>query len=692
MAIQPGNTLGPYEILSLIGTGGMGEVWRARDPKLARDVALKVLPAEALRDENRSARFQHEARAASALSHSNACHVYALGETEDGRQFIAMELVEGKTLRVRLQEGRLPLPEALRLTCQVAAALAAAHRVGIVHRDIKPENVMVRPDGVVKVLDFGLAKLDAVGFNTAGNESTHTGFHSTPGTVVGTVAYMSPEQARGRPVDARTDIWSCGVLLYELVAGRSPFRGQSSSDVLVAILDREPEPLNQFDSQTPRELQRIVAKALQKDCDYRYQSVRDLQLDVEALIEDLRRPGGPDEHKSGPTAHELAPTGSLPSHSTDRSVVTQIPSRRLLVSTAAIVLLAGVLALLWWRDARDGLRGDNAIERDITLRRLTANPASLPIGQAVISPDGRYLAANDSVGIQIRHIETGEMQRLPETKGMTVIGWTNDSTKVRASTCADAMCRAWTISLIGNSRLQTAGTWSVNDLVFALPSGSGLIQSTESGTLRVEWLDGSGSRTLGSNISTFSPTLDDTRLLVVDGSNRSDLKSVTLRDGATVTSWKAPVGWFIEDLVVVEGRAILVINKMDAEGGEALFELRLDASGVATEEPRRLTAWRPEAIRGMSASSDGKRVTFQKVDTQRDVYVADFDIASRRLSPPRRVTQDDSNDWPTTWTPDSRAIVFASGRNGTSDIWKQDITSDVAEPLIVGPGVQWWPS
>ena len=223
MALQPGTSLGPYEIVSMIGAGGMGEVYLAREISLGRNVALKILPSEFTHDAQRIARFEQEARSASALSHPNICTIYALGELPDGRRSIAMEYVVGETLRHRIATSRLTIREAVDIASQVAAALSAAHATGIVHRDIKPENVMLRPDGFVKVLDFGLAKLTAASESGAA-ESTQTAFRTNAGTVVGTIAYMSPEQARGQQVDPRADIWSLGVLLYEMVAVVLPSR------------------------------------------------------------------------------------------------------------------------------------------------------------------------------------------------------------------------------------------------------------------------------------------------------------------------------------------------------------------------------------------------------------------------------------------------------------------------------------
>src|SRR5215467_10555081 len=250
--MRPGESLGDYQLLTLLGAGGMGEVWAAHQQTLGRRVALKLLPEEVTRDPSRISRFEQEARAASTLSHPNVAHIYALGQTSDGRRYIAMELVEGETLGARLRRGHLSLPEAIRFAVQVAAALTAAHAIGVLHRDIKPENVMIRPDAFVKVVDFGLAKLVASSPSDVA-AATLTMVHTDPGIVLGTVTYMSPEQVRGHDVDHRTDIWSLGVMLYEMIAGRCPFAGESRSDVIAAILDREPASLARFDPGVPSE-------------------------------------------------------------------------------------------------------------------------------------------------------------------------------------------------------------------------------------------------------------------------------------------------------------------------------------------------------------------------------------------------------------------------------------------------------
>ena len=258
----------------------MGEVYLAQDTRLGRKIALKLLPPEFTIDAQRVQRFEQEARAASALSHPNVCVIHEIGDTQDGRRFITMEYIEGTTLRQQLAHKRLQLIEALDVAAQIAAGLAVAHAAGIVHRDIKPENVMLRDDGLVKVLDFGLAKLTQPTTETDAEALMRSMVKTGSGMIMGTVAYMSPEQARGQAVDGRTDIWSLGVILYEMVARRLPFPGKTPSDRVVAILEREPEPLGHLRRGVPAELERIVGRALTKNRDERYTRVVDLAEDL----------------------------------------------------------------------------------------------------------------------------------------------------------------------------------------------------------------------------------------------------------------------------------------------------------------------------------------------------------------------------------------------------------------------------
>lgn len=281
-----GKKLGHYHLLSLLGSGGMGEVYLAEDTRLKRKVALKLLPAELTANQDRLRRFEQEARAASALNHPNILTIHEIGEAED-RRFMAAEFVDGETLRSRITREPLKIGEALSIAEQAASALAVAHANKIIHRDIKPENIMVRRDRIVKILDFGLAKLLDQG-EVSAEDATRQLVRTSPGMVMGTVAYMSPEQARGLQVDVRTDIFSLGVLIYEMVAGRLPFEGLNTNEIMASILsDKEATPLARFARGVPTELERIVEKSLRKDREQRYQTIKDMLLDLKSLKQQL---------------------------------------------------------------------------------------------------------------------------------------------------------------------------------------------------------------------------------------------------------------------------------------------------------------------------------------------------------------------------------------------------------------------
>src|SRR5436189_187719 len=324
-----GNVFGHYRIESLIGVGGMGEVYLARDERLGRKAALKLLPDTLTTDETQLSRFKNEARSASALNHPNILTVYEIG-AEGDRQFIATEFIEGITLRGSLACGRINLHAALEIAVQVASALAAAHEAGVVHRDIKPENIMLRPDGYAKVLDFGIAKLTEQQPALDLHKVVTTTLRQTrPGLVIGTAQYMSPEQTRGQAADARSDIWSLGVVLYEMVGGVPPFSGATPSDCIASILKTELPPLSGVLSDVPVKLQSIVQKALRKNRDERYQTIKEMLTDLRNLKGELEVEG------SSPQAQAHV-----------ESILTKIKrhKRAALLILAALMLIAAALA------------------------------------------------------------------------------------------------------------------------------------------------------------------------------------------------------------------------------------------------------------------------------------------------------------------------------------------------------------
>jgi len=285
MPLSAGARLGPYDILGAIGAGGMGEVYRARDPRLNRDVAIKILPDVGAGDPDRRERFAREARAVAALNHPNIVTIHSVEEA-DGRIFLTMEIVEGRSLADLLVKGALPLDGLLKVAIAVADAIAAAHQKGITHRDLKPANVMLGEGdqaGRVKVLDFGLAKLVAAPIDVSGLTTVAADPITGEGRILGTVAYMSPEQAQGQPIDARSDLFSLGVMLFEMATGQRPFSGETSMSVISSILKDTPKSVSDLNAALPRDLGRIVRRALTKDPERRYQTAKDLRNDLEEL-------------------------------------------------------------------------------------------------------------------------------------------------------------------------------------------------------------------------------------------------------------------------------------------------------------------------------------------------------------------------------------------------------------------------
>ena len=334
--VRVGESFNQYRIVSQLGAGGMGEVYLADDTRLRRRVALKFLPEAFTKDKRHLHRFEVEARAIAALSHPNACTIHEVIETADGRHCIVMEYVEGMALRERMMNGPIKVNEALDIAIQIASALASAHAARIVHRDIKPENVMLRRDGYVKVLDFGLAKLaDRATDANSQLETRAIELKTTPGTVMGTVAYMSPEQARGLPVDARTDVWSLGVVLYEMVAGEKPFAGATATDVIVSIIEREPKALSKSAPEA-MPLQPIVTRALAKDPNQRYQTTEELLGELRRVKRELELGADLERYKAPSSARE------------GFGFFNQIPTSRLMAVAALLTLVGIALFSAMW--------------------------------------------------------------------------------------------------------------------------------------------------------------------------------------------------------------------------------------------------------------------------------------------------------------------------------------------------------
>ena len=403
MTIAPGTNLGRFVIGSKIGEGGMGEVYLARDTRLDRQVALKILPVDVTANQDRMRRFVQEARAASALNHPNILTIHEIG-AEAGTHFIATEYIDGETLRQVMKTARLTITESLEIAVQVASALATAHEAGIVHRDIKPENIMIRRDHLAKVLDFGLAKLTSDTQSIGPEAETRVPANTKAGMILGTVNYMSPEQARGSDTDTRSDIFSLGVVLYEMLTGRAPFAGETTADVISLLLQKEPQPLSTLMPDLPAELQHIISKTLRKDRDERYQTAKDLlidlrrlkqKLDVEAEIErtaplELKGPRGDIESVDG-RAPVLTASGAAAKitneHSRATSNVERIVGeirrykRGFVVALSALILAVASLSY-WLYLKRSPAVNSTAIE----------SIAVLPFVNASQDPSADYLS------------------------------------------------------------------------------------------------------------------------------------------------------------------------------------------------------------------------------------------------------------------------------------------------------------
>lgn len=403
--LPAGAIISHYRIVSRLGAGGMGEVYLAEDTRLGRRVALKLLPAQFIKDEDRLRRFEQEARAASALNHPNIITIHEVG-VENGTHFIATEFIEGETLRQRMRRERISASEALDIAVQVASALAAAHQVGIIHRDTKPENIMLRPDGYVKVLDFGIVKLtekfaEQQSIKSEETEGVIVSLVNTEANIVmGSPSYMSPEQARGLAVDGRTDIFSLGVMLYEMITGHRPFEGPTTSDIIVAILERQPPPLARYLPGVSPRLENIIAKALAKNREARYQTITDMladlkrqkrRVDFEAGLEDSISPDFDSEptvpiaaqHDSHATAKEFAVSSSrmsaMCSTSSAEYIITEIKQHKMGVFTTVAMIIIAFAAVVFLLTRGEG-------------RHPIESIAVLPFANESNDPNTEYLS------------------------------------------------------------------------------------------------------------------------------------------------------------------------------------------------------------------------------------------------------------------------------------------------------------
>jgi eukaryotic-like serine/threonine-protein kinase len=698
MILNAGAQLGPYRVIEPIGAGGMGTVYRGHDPRLGRDVALKVV------DERFSDRFVREAHAVAALSHPNICQLYDVGPN-----YLVMELVDGITLAERIQQGPAPLDEALPIARQIADALEAAHERGIIHRDLKPGNIKIKPDGTVKVLDFGLAKVIAP-VMPSDSSPTMTAGSTEPGVVMGTAAYMAPEQAKGKSVDKRADVWAFGVVLYELVTGRRLFQGETATEVLASVLKEEPRW-----GLVPPQVQRLLRKCLEKDPQRRLRHVGDLM----ALVDDV-------------TEVPVAPS-SAPVQRRSRWVPIGI------VGAAAIVL--GILAL-WspWRQQAPTKAVRFEIQATDKLTFINGGfPAVSPDGQWVVFPatgsDGvtrQWLRALDSV--EVRPLAgTESANRLPPP-----VFWSPDSQYVAFASTPGAYSPGQLKKLaIAGGPPQTicdvpasvaGGTWSRDDtIVFTNNAGALLRVSAKGGVATPMTVRDPARQETAHSFPQFLP--DQRHFLYFRRSNARDYNGIYVgsidvkpeeqsekplmvsnRQGEFVKSAIGGPGWllFLRETTLfaqpfdpsrleLSGDAVPIADQVGSFGPASVGLFSVSESGVlayrvGVDGGRTQLTWfdtqgkimgtmgEKGSLAAPAISPDGTRVAFALFDNSSgnsNIWVAD--VARGNST---RLTFNSGRDTSPVWSPDGRTIVFSSNRAGHSDLYVTPSDNSGAEQLL----------
>jgi len=663
-----GQKLDHYQVLSVLGVGGMGEVYRAYDTVLGREVAIKVLPAGFPSATDRR-RLEREARAASALNHPNILTIYEIRQADKYR-FIVTELIEGETLRDRLQRGRIKLRESLDVAIQIASALSAAHATGIVHRDIKPENIMLRRDTLVKVLDFGLARLpEPETTNASPEQSTIELFHTESGVVLGTCPYMSPEQARGLAVDARTDIWSLGVVLYEMVAGRLPFAGATKTDVLVSVLEKEPPPLTESAGEHTAALKWILHKALRKEKEERYQTARELLGDLKNVQQEL------DTQTKLGRSIELEPSDRVR------------PTRRRFTFAVLIglIILAGVITALYKFAARNQSKAVLPAANIVALTTFRGREL-----QPTFSPDGNQIAFawngengdNFDIYVKLANTATPPLRLTFNLADDLNPAWSPDGRQIAFVRQSGSEISIFLVPALGGpERKLYSGTsaffllyeygntlsWSADGKYLAF---SGQRSPREPNSIFLLSIENFETREitsppagfLGDSTPAFSP--DGKVLAFVRGSSSRDVEIYVMpaaggepkrltfdnRSGRSL-AWTS------------DGREILFSSWL--YGNLRLW--RVSASGGTPEQ----VAIAGEGASTLAISRQGDRLAYSREFRDTDIWrVGTSGSASMRS--PTRLISSTRPDYGPQYSPDGKKIVFTSGRSGSNEIWVCD--------------------
>jgi serine/threonine protein kinase/Tol biopolymer transport system component len=728
MPIATGTSFGRYEIRSHLGAGGMGEVYLAQDTKLERTVALKLLPPEVASDPQRMHRFMQEARAASALNHPNIITIHEIGEA-DSTHFIATEFIDGVTLRLHMAGAQMSLLEALDVAVQVAHALAAAHTAGIVHRDVKPENIMLRRDGYVKVLDFGLAKPTERQASLVDTEAaTKMLVNTSPGMVMGTVSYMSPEQARGYTLDERTDIWSLGVVLYEMVTGHSPFAAETTSDVLVAVLDREPAPLADYLPDVPAELQRIVRKALRKDKEERYQTIKDMLVDLRGLKQELEfeaklerslppESRGERIHRTSSGQIERAITAEREQEmatrtstlaAARRTASPQYPSRAdgrrkwlwaLALAALGLAMLIAVPLVIYRLVVQKHHAQMVAPFREIRISRITTTGKSI---DAAISPDGKLVAHIVSDGslrsLRIKQVATSQDNELvpPDNAPYTGVTFSRDGNYVYFVKGAknQALSELYQVSVLGGeprkliTDVDTAVTFSPDGKRMAFMRNEPIKKEIY---LMVANADGTGERILVTRKDpdyiwrpSWSPDGKSIACVVKNSTigSQMSLAAVSVDDGSeqplTAQRWREirQLSWLPNG----SGLALVAATDEGVESSQLWFVSQ--PGGEARRITNDLNFYQSLSV----AADSGSLVTVQ-ANRLANIWIAPGADAARA----RQITSGTSFYYGLAWTPDGR-IVYTSNANGTADIWIMNNDGSNQKQLTVNAGANVYPS